>query len=293
MNQSISVDGMQVKTKVSSNLMIAETNAEANFSTNDLTQSRNALLEPASTVDGVSFFYHANDHIDASGKATNAVYTAYSETTSLANTGAGKTHADYNFNTRYGISGTGTPGTSGDDDADWAAAVTAANMSGYVAPAYAYVDYTFYLKATSVENNAKIYLSKLDLKYDGSAATDTAWRVALFTEEVGLGQAGSAVGSMTLVSVYSLDGATYYTAGKAVDSASSIDTVSPINQTAVIEDDIDAGVTQRYKVVVRLWLEGEDSNCNNDTYALLTSAWTLDLQINLDTTAPSLNNIND
>ena len=295
MNTSINVTGMQVKTKVSSNLMIATANAEANYSTNDLEQSRAALLEPASSVNGVNFFWHGNSKLDAAGKPTDAsaTYTAYNENTTLANTYADKTAADYAFNANYGIVGTETPAGSGTDAEKWASTVSASNKSGLVAPAYAYVDYTFYLKATSSENDAHIYLTKLNLLYNSAALTanDASWRVALFTEEVAQDAAGSAVGSMTLVSIYSISGATYYTSGKAASAENAQDTVTPLNQAGVVEDDIDLGVTQRYKVVVRLWLEGEDSKCSNDTYASLTEAWTLGLEFKLDTSSTAVTNI--
>lgn len=40
-----------------------------------------------------------------------------------------------------------------------------------------------------------------------------------------------------------------------------------------------------YKVVVRLWLEGEDVTCTSDTFATLTSSWTLDLAFKLGSSA--------
>ena len=38
-------------------------------------------------------------------------------------------------------------------------------------------------------------------------------------------------------------------------------------------------------MIVRLYLEGEDSTCNNTTFAVLTHAYTMDLDISLGTTS--------
>ena len=34
-------------------------------------------------------------------------------------------------------------------------------------------------------------------------------------------------------------------------------------------------------MVVRVWLEGEDTSCNNETYVRLTNEWSLDLKFEL------------
>ena len=53
------------------------------------------------------------------------------------------------------------------------------------------------------------------------------------------------------------------------------------NTAAVIDADIDAGVTRYYKMLVRVWLEGEDTTCNSQTYAALQNEWSLDLDFKL------------
>ena len=40
-------------------------------------------------------------------------------------------------------------------------------------------------------------------------------------------------------------------------------------------DSIAAGQTEYNKVVIRLWLEGEDTSCTNATFANLTSNYSL------------------
>ena len=44
---------------------------------------------------------------------------------------------------------------------------------------------------------------------------------------------------------------------------------------------ITAGATKYYKVVVRLWIEGEDTTCTSETFANLTDTWALALQLDL------------
>ena len=68
--------------------------------------------------------------------------------------------------------------------------------------------------------------------------------------------------------------------GKAVKSTTETGTVT-YGTDAVLDDDIDTGVTKYYKVLVRVWLEGEDKTCNSATYAKLSDAWSLDLEFQL------------
>ena len=56
--------------------------------------------------------------------------------------------------------------------------------------------------------------------------------------------------------------------------------VSNLNTAANIGT-VAAGQTGYFKVVVRLWLEGEDTTCNSQTYLSLTKNWTLDLKMDL------------
>ena len=45
--------------------------------------------------------------------------------------------------------------------------------------------------------------------------------------------------------------------------------------------DIDLGETSYTRIVVRLWLEGEDVSCTSNTYAELTRNWKLSLEFKL------------
>lgn len=297
-NNQVTVNGMQVKTKVSSNLLIAAENAEANYS-KALSQTVGALLEPVSTVDGKAFFYHSNDKIDAAGKAGDSVYTAYSESVALANTTAKKTNVDYNFNVRYGIEGTKTPKTSeGTAQEKWIGDIVDGDKSGLIAPAYGYVDYIFYIKATSSTDDSKLNLTRINLMYDDAAipGVEKAWRVGVFKELVAKEGETNANGhdisanEMSLLSIMTLSGAGNAYTGTAVSSTSARSAVT-YNATPTIDGDIDSGVTKYYKVAARLWLEGEDTTCNNETYASLTSSWKLELEFKLDTTSSPAANI--
>ena len=122
--------------------------------------------------------------------------------------------------------------------------------------AVGYVDYTLYLKATSTENDSKVALTDCNLIYNGATLDD---------------ENASSV-STTLASAKSLlalSGAENYENGKAVTSTTATGSVT-YGTAAVIDADIDAGITRYYYVVVRLWLEGEDKTCTNDTFANLT-----------------------
>ena len=91
-NNSTKVDGMEVKTKVAGNMLIAETNAEANYGS-ALTQGRVGTLEPASTINGVNFFYTVDAKADGSKEKETSEdpYVAYSEAAAISHAAAGKT----------------------------------------------------------------------------------------------------------------------------------------------------------------------------------------------------------
>ncbi|MBR4769390.1 MAG: hypothetical protein IK090_00495 [Clostridia bacterium] len=258
MNTTVTVTGMEVKTKVSSNLQIKEDTldsttriADANFTTavdESTTYATPALLEPVSTVDGVAFFFTTNAL--SNGDAVADEYTAYNAAEVPT---SGELTA---FNTRYGSTG-----------------------------AVGYVDYVFQLKAVNTANAGKdIKITKLDLIYGGASDNSKAYRVALFVED--LGETGSAPtgGSGTLKGIYAPSGATNQTANKAVsatDAAPTTISTTAYNTVSNIAT-VPAEKTNYYKVVIRLFLEGEDTTCKNDTYAALTGNWKLNLELRLD-----------
>ena len=176
MSREVTVSGMEVRTKVSSNLLICDTNVEADYGSLELVQTRKALLEPASTVTATDTgFYYTLDAAADGHKiqtTTDDPYILYTEGTSLTaeDTDAGKTKYDPAFNTKYGIA--------------------SANTSGEFKTAYAFVDYVFYLKATTDTANQNINMTRCNLIWDNEgtntvlANTDTAWRVGVFATDI-------------------------------------------------------------------------------------------------------------
>jgi hypothetical protein len=305
MNKDVAVTGMEVRTKVSSNLLICADNIEANYSSDMLSMGRKALLEPVSSINGQTdtFFYTTDAKANgAKNQATADVpYVGYTEGASavtLANATAGKTKVDYDFNNAYLIKGTGEASDSGTEQAKWLSTITNANMSGFVAPAYGYVDYTFYLKGTSDAASQKISLTQCNMRYDDDEITNTAdkaWRVAVFSQEItsdgGKGNTGSyatvaaidpAADDDNFCGLLALSGATNH--GGTVVSTSTAKAAPTVTPTGgvVIGNFTNAGETAYYKVTVRLWLEGEDTTCTSETYAALQDdTWKLDLEFNL------------
>ena len=288
MNKEVTVTGMQMKTKVGSNLLVCGDNVEASY-TNDLVQARAALLEPVSTVSGLdgSFFYTTN--AKANGDANEDEYTPYTEGANLTSTkdkvdstwtrsseGAGKTAYDASFNNTYGVTGHG-------------AAPTAAYQN-----AYGYVDYVFYLKATSDAPDQELRLTECNLisnnlqitdSATGSGAktdNDLAWRVAIFAEKInnlGNGVETDAVTASgdTAKIILTRPNSENQTANYAVSAPNSAPTavVNGYNtwddSKAYIDKFGSTIETRYYKVVARVWLEGEDKSCKSSTYALLTN----------------------
>ena len=151
-----------------------------------------------------------------------------------------------------------------------------------VTGADAYKDYVFYLKATSDSANQKVVISKFNMLYDGAAlGSEKAWRAAVFAQTVNEGAAGVALASGQLKTIVAPTSATYFSAGNAYSTASGKAAVNQLSQPANIGTIVNAGTTQRYYVVVRLFLEGEDNTCKNDTFATLTEEWSLNLTCQL------------
>ena len=264
MSREVEVTGMNVKVKTTSNLLISETNQDDSTFTTSLTQDVIALLEPASTINGVDYYYTldaAADGHKVKGPDSDNPYFAYAEVKSFDDTSAKKTKYDENFNSRYGIDTAGT--------------------TGQYNTAYGYIDYTFYLKAVSTEDNQHIVMKECNLLYNGEVVTDKAWRVAIFTQEVAAKTESTNLGD--LVTILALDSAENHLTGKAANSVSTRDTVLKASTAVVIEDDIDKDTTKYYKVTARIWLEGEDKDCTVEKYAKQTEAYSLDLKFILDT----------
>ncbi|SHM59731.1 hypothetical protein [Ruminococcus flavefaciens] len=287
MNKEVQVNGLAMRTKVSSNLLISSNNEEGTYKADTLVEGRKALLEPVSSnsANTGDFFYTldaAEDGSKAHGlTGTGAVtYDAYNETATGNATAAaaGKYKHDAAFNTAYGIDPAATDfGT-----------------------AYGYIDYVFYLKATGTADDQEIRMTKCDLdmaanysaetlSYGALGTGDNAWRVALFATQLtedqagkgNSGENGAAVGQIDPAAsgksakcILKTASAAYFN-GTAADTAS---TKAAVTTGSGLIDTIDSGETKYYKVLVRVWLEGEDTSCNSKTYAALQDGqWKLDL----------------
>ena len=257
MNRIVDVTGMSVTTEVTDSLLIAGTNTESAYG-KTLEQSRVGRLRPVSTVDGVNFFYTESQYVRGDGSTAGTHFTAYTEATSLSNSTAGKDAYSAGFQTAYGVTDS----------------ITASNVL------YGYIDYVFYIKATNTTGSAEdLKLTKLNLLYNNQAiGTEKAWRVAVFDQA-----ATASTAPTTGATILAIDDAENYVNDPSNQAVSSTTTpylanvsYTPASDWAVAS--VAAGQTEYHKVTVRLWLEGEDSTCNNETFATLTSAYTLSLQ---------------
>lgn len=322
MNKTVTVTGMEMKTKVGSNLLISDNNYEADYSTASLSQGRKALLEPVSSVTGAngSFWYT----VDAlgNGDARTDAYTAYAEGTALTSgtaidlcaatsqagehpttSGAGKAAYDASFNSTYTI------GTA-----------SAAAATEYY-NAYGYVDYVFYLKGTADSVNQNIRMTKCNLLYNEAAITspafgegsavvgdnvDKAWRAAVFCSSVtgGAGEQASNATAGNLKAILTMSGAENHSdvadgegAGNYAISANSAPTKMTLAYNTWSDSTNSAiatladKATGYYMVTVRVWLEGEDTTCTSKTYAQLSNAWKLDCEFSMDSTKSAVTNI--
>jgi hypothetical protein len=290
MNKTVTVTGMEMKTKVSGNLLICADNVEANYSPNNLSQSVKAVLEPVSSVTGLtdSFFYTVNGK--ANGAANVYDYKDY-DTVGLGTTGFTEddsTNYTNQFSKDYGITKNGADGLiSGENSAK------------------GFVDYVFYLKATADAEYQEIVMTECNLLYNGAAINDStlaavdkdnAWRIAVFASDIttngGKGTTGDAVdvGSLdpaasgTAKVILTRSGATNQDGTKAVSVAATAPSVSATYNTwdtANIGSIASSGTSKYFKVTVRVWLEGEDTSCKSSTYALLTNLYTLGAKFEL------------
>ena len=271
MNTTVSVSGMTARTKVSSNLQISDTYTDASFSTDPLLQNVDGTLEPVSSINGIEFFYHsASQNVNGNGTVSDALFPAYAESDTLDSgwtvartdaSAAGRADFKYSaaFNTNYGHT------------------VDTNSTEVY----YGYIDYVFYLKATTSEANQQIAVTTCSLaKADNSAVTDYAWRIAVMAHALSAADTDytSPWVAGDVKSLLGFSGASYND-GKAVANVSSTGTLTTVptsgndqkyQKNAVIDTIANAGTTVRYKVTVRLFLEGNDAACTNDVYAPLS-----------------------
>ncbi len=320
MNKEVEVTGMELKTKVSGNLLICSDNVDDHYSSLDLSEGRMGLLEPVSSINGTtgSFWYTVNATGRGTKQASNVTVTQYNENSTLANTVAGKNAYDGVFNKTYNL---GTAGETANTFTSETVSMTTGE-GAQLGAGYGYIDYVFYLKATTDGTNQAINMTECNLIYNnGSDAAigsgteagidiDRAWRIGVFAADItanggkgydlvkSVDPAASANVATQQKAVLGLENAIYFsgdttvggTAGtnQAQSTASALANVvnyknGAVGTTGVILDTItDANVTKYYKVLVRVWLEGEDNTCNSKTYAALqTGKWALNCKFEL------------
>lgn len=270
MNREVSVTGMSMRTKVSENLLIADdtigsTAVKAdNLFNNSLVQQVDGLIEPVSTVNGKSFFYTAGTNVQGNGAVLNKSWTAYDPSNTAA------------FAQQYALTG---------EDAS--------NAKGYI-------DYVYQLKAINGSTESEIRLTGLDLTYGGTVDNgQKATRVAVFAENLGY-KTGSAPSenliaskgkvddeAVVLKAIYTPSGAANFSYSEGTIKTETANTFDAVDSTTTRGDvvynqafslPVGDSQTQYYKIIVRVWLEGEDTTCNNTTFMDLRDKWSVDMK---------------
>ena len=264
MNKEVTLTGMEVKATVGDSLLIANsTKGTAHAAEDTFAKGTNfavtGILQPVSTVSAAnnSFYYTYNAKADGS-KASDTAQIAYTE---VASTG----------DNAYKVSTDG--GTSYNYDA--------------------FVDYVVELKAINSDStNAKeLRLTNLNLLYDGVVLQDHAYRVAIF-EQDGDNSSNIIAPTYTAIAdgtaankIFAYTGYDYFgtdATAEGVASTTAKGTISPsVNAAGGWTKSVDAGSTDYTKLTIRLWLEGEDTDCYSSKFLELTKEWTLDLKFEL------------
>ncbi|MBP5308730.1 MAG: hypothetical protein J6Z34_06315 [Clostridia bacterium] len=256
MNNNVTVTGMKVTTQVSSNLFIAEDTLGSTAKLADslfLSSALNAtidetILEPVSTVNGINFFYTTDAKSDGSKEHDTAA----------------NPYVAYN------------------------PADTSAFEAAYVDDAKGYVDYVFQLKAVNTEATAQyIRVTTLGLAYtpDASETSATkAHRVAFFVQDITAGGTIAAITASDKKFIYAPSGAGNFDSS-AVSSTTGTTAISYDADGNLVQ--VAANSTKYYKVVVRLYLEGADTTCKNDTFAELNGEWALTVGLHFGVASPA------
>lgn len=282
MNNKVTVTGMTVNVQVKDNILISKTNSDNTFTGGIQFDDRNALLAPVSTVNGVNFYYANSQTAVAGNGESKAVgdntktFTAYSESEPMDNTAnAGKSNYDTGFQAQAGVIGS----------------ITTSNV------AYGYLEYAFYIKATNAAaTQSNLNMTVCNLLYNGSPLVtttgkeDRAWRIAVFVQDATKDTAVNAAPVATedennnLKTILAPASAAYFVTGKAAATTTALGTVKNLSTAATLKA-IAASTTVYEKVTIRLWMEGEDNTCKNETYAAMTGNWSLDLAFEIQNAA--------
>ena len=265
MNTVVTATGMQVTATAGDNIMVYKTpsqvqGADKEFHNAVVLPHREVKLAPASSADGKDFYYVDGRNVNGAGGLIRPMeYLEYD---------AGSSESVNDFNKKYRTSGS-----------------------------VAYTEYIFQIRATNAQDfTQELVLASLDLTYGGTTyGTQKAFRVAVFADTFPMDDNPDDatlpnVSAETLVTVLAPDGAEYRTTradssdtiaqtiGKNALGELAMCDVSRFGEAATFGNVL-PGQTVYYRIVVRLWLEGEDSTCGNATFAPLDEAWALDLSI--------------
>jgi len=243
MNKEVTVTGMEMKTVVGDNLLIASSTAGTTKSadsafTNGINQEVYAVLQPVSTINASDDgFYYTYDAKANGSKAADKEDIPYDALT----------------NNTIAINGT--------------------NYKGYL-------DYVFEIKALNSDSASakELRLTELNLLYDGAQISEHSYRVAIFEQDLS-GESYAARGT-SANKIFAPNNFAYFD-NTAVSGVSAKAAVSPTVNGTTWTKSIAAGADDYTKLTVRLWLEGEDTDCYSTKFVELSKEWTLNLKFNL------------
>ncbi len=247
-NTKVSAKGMSFTTQASSNLFIKEGTIESE------------TIEDSGW--GTSYSCSAKNVIIGPSSTVDGLTYFY---TSSANEDGSKKEGDYTAVTN---------GKNGTDDQ---------------APS-SYVDYSFQLKAINAGKKSRVNITEANLLYNNKEVSNKAFRIALLAKTATNGDSITVAKDFTakddLKSISSIAGAKYQSGetNKGVSSTTETSEIAKFNQSLTIGE-VDTQSIAYYKVLVRVWLEGEDTMCTNSEFVALTANWTLDLNVELGGTA--------
>lgn len=268
MNKEVTLTGMEVKATVGDSLLIANsTKGTGHADENTFAKGTNfaitGMLQPVSTISAAndSYFYTYDAKADGS-KASDTAQIAY---TAVSTTGDNAYKVSTDGGTTYTYN--------------------------------AFVDYVVELKAINSDSTTakQIRLTDLNLLYDGVVLQDHAYRVAIFEQD---GDNSSNVIAPTYTAIaddaaankiFAYTGYDYFgtdASAEGVATTTTRGTISPsVNAAGGWTKDVAANATDYTKLTIRLWLEGEDTDCYSSKFLTLSKEWTLDLKFELaDTT---------
>lgn len=245
MNKTVSVTGMQVNTTVGSNLLISHDTTAGNTANAEDTFKTSDTTAISGMLEPVS--------------TINGTSYFYTDTNNVQGNGdaMSDTYVAYD-----------------------ASDTSAFNLNYGTSDAVGYLDYAFELKANNTTAATQyINVTDLELTYGGTSS-DKAFRVAYFVEDLGTGHTADSGAPGTLVTILKDSTAGNFTANQAVTSTSALAGVT--YGTAANLATVAAGTTNYYKVIARLWIEGEDTTCNNTTFNTLKEKWGLNMTMKLE-----------